>query len=146
MDDAFHPTPSRRQAHPSPDPEMVESGSKRGRRVVGDEGREATRGSGGRSIPATGREPGGIPQQVAGSSRSARYRRTTADFATPGEGSSRWRQHDYAAPFDPDSAIRARVKRITRPVFRCHRIKAEPRLSFAFGESSVQGSRIYMNR
>src|SRR5204863_5553054 len=84
---------------------------------------------------ATGREPGGIPQQVAGSSRSARYRRTTADFATPGEGSSRWRQHDYAAPFDPDSAIRSRVKRITRPVFRCHRIKAEPRLSFAFGES-----------
>ena len=46
MDDAFHPTPSRRQAHPSPDPEMVESGSKRGRRVVGDEGRDATRGSG----------------------------------------------------------------------------------------------------
>src|SRR5260221_13413222 len=46
MDDAFHPTPSRRQANSSPDPEMVESGNKRGRRMVGDEGRDATRGSG----------------------------------------------------------------------------------------------------
>src|SRR5439155_21860528 len=92
-------------------------------------------GSGRSKIPATGREPGGIPQQVAGSGRRARHCRATADFATPGEGRSRWRQHDYAPPFDPDSAIRARVKRITRPVFRCHGIKAEPRLSFAFGES-----------
>src|SRR6266571_5287752 len=46
MDDAFHPTPSRRQANSSPDPEMVESGNKRGRRMVGDEGRDATRSSG----------------------------------------------------------------------------------------------------
>src|SRR5256885_14640355 len=46
MDDAFHPTPSRRQANSSPDPEMVESGYKRGRRMVGDEGRDATRSSG----------------------------------------------------------------------------------------------------
>ncbi len=107
----------------------TDAGSRNGITITKDDG------SGRSKIPATGREPGGIPQQVAGSSRSARYRRTTADFATPGEGSSRWRQHDYPAPFDPDSAIRARVKRITRPVFRCHRIKAEPRLSFAFGES-----------
>src|SRR5437879_9005048 len=46
MDDTFQPTPSRRQANSSPDPEMVESGNKRGRRMVGDEGRDATRGSG----------------------------------------------------------------------------------------------------
>src|ERR1019366_117739 len=45
MDDAFHPTPSRRQANPSPDPEMAESGSKRRRRVVGDDGRDTARGS-----------------------------------------------------------------------------------------------------
>src|SRR2546425_13079841 len=45
MDDAFHSTPNRRPANPSPDPEMVESGGKRGRRVVGDEGRDTTRGS-----------------------------------------------------------------------------------------------------
>lgn len=44
-------------------------------------------------------------------------------------------RHDYAAPFDPDSAIRASVKRIAVPVFRRHRIKAESRLSFAFGET-----------
>ena len=92
-------------------------------------------GSGRSKIPTTGREPGGISQQVAGTSRGAGHRRATADSATAGEGSSGWRRHDYAAPFDPDSAIRARVKRIAGTVFRRHRIKAEPRLSFAFGES-----------
>ena len=45
MDDAFHPTPNRRQANPSPDPEMDESGSQRRRRVVGDGGRDTARGS-----------------------------------------------------------------------------------------------------
>ena len=45
MDDAFHPTPSRRQANSPPDPEMVESGSKRRRRVVGDDDRDTARGS-----------------------------------------------------------------------------------------------------
>src|SRR5437588_2900960 len=45
MDDAFHPTPSRRQANTTPDPEMVESGSKRGRRVDGDDDRDTPRGS-----------------------------------------------------------------------------------------------------
>src|SRR5579863_1334509 len=66
-------------------------------------------GSGGRSkIPTTGREPGGISQQVAGSGRSAGHRGATTDSATAGEGSSGWRQHDYAAPLDPDSALRAR--------------------------------------
>src|ERR1700692_486331 len=93
-------------------------------------------GCGGRSkIPATGREPGGIPQQVADTSRGAGYRSTTTDSTTAGEGSSGGERHDCPAPFDPDSTIRARVKRITGPIFRRHSINAEPRLSFAFGES-----------
>src|ERR1700686_336601 len=92
---------------------------------------------GGRSqIPTTGREHGGISQQVAGSGRSAGHRSATADFAAAGEGSPDWRQHDYPAPFDSDFTIRAGFERIAGNVFRRHRIKAEPRLSFAFGESS----------
>ena len=78
----------------------------------------------------------GFSQQAAGSGRDAGHRRATADSAPAGEGSSGGKRHDYAAPFDPDSAIRARIKRITGTAFRRHWIKAEPRLSFAFGESS----------
>src|ERR1700676_4592514 len=63
-------------------------------------------GSGRSKIPTTGREPGGISQQVAGSGRSAGHRGATADSASAGEGSFGWGQYDYAAPFDPDSAIR----------------------------------------
>jgi len=70
-------------------------------------------GGGGRSqIPTTGREPGGISQQGAGSGRGAGHCGATADSATAGEGSSGRRQHDYAAPFDPDSAIRTGFKRV----------------------------------
>ena len=76
----------------------------------------------------------GFRSKTAGASRGAGYRSSTADSAAVGEGSSGGERHDYAAPFDPDSAIGARVKRIAGPVFRRHRIKAEPRLSFAFGE------------
>ena len=49
---------------------------------------------------------------------------------------SGWRQHDYAAPFDSDSAIRARFKRIAGAGTCRHWIKAGLGLSFAFGESS----------
>src|SRR5579859_4591690 len=93
-------------------------------------------GGGGRSkIPSTGREPVWLSQQTADSSRGAGYRRATADSATVGEGSPGWQRYDHASPFHSDSAIRARVKRISSSVFQCHPIKAEPRLSFAFGES-----------
>src|SRR5487761_2025241 len=93
-------------------------------------------GCGGRSkIPATGRGPGGIPQQVADTSRGAGYRSTTTDSTTAGEGSSSGERHHCAAPFDPDSTIGARVKRIAGSIFRRHSINAEPRLSFAFEES-----------
>src|SRR5207245_2389311 len=98
-------------------------------------------GRGRSKIPTTGREPGGISQQVAGTSRGAGHRRATADSATAGEGSPGWKRHDYAAPFDPDSAIRARVKRIAGSGLRRHWIKAEPRLSFAFGESAASVSK-----
>jgi len=46
MDDAVCPTPGGRPADSPPDPEMVEGGSQRGRRVVGDEGGYAARGRG----------------------------------------------------------------------------------------------------
>jgi hypothetical protein len=46
-----------------------------------------------------------------------------------------WKRHDHAAPFDPHSAVGAGFKRIPDSAFRRHRTKAEPRLSFAFGES-----------
>src|ERR1035437_5995255 len=92
-------------------------------------------GSGQSKIPTTGRELGGVSQKTAGTSRGDGHRRATADSATAGEGSPRGGRHHYAAAFDSDSAIRARVKRIPGAIFRRHRIKAEPRLSFAFGES-----------
>src|SRR5260370_6070388 len=93
-------------------------------------------GGGGRSkIPTTGREPGGISQQVAGSGRSAGHRGATADSAAAAEGSSDWRQHDYAAPFDSDSTIRAGVQRIAAHVFPRHPTTPAPTLSFPVGQS-----------
>src|SRR5262249_41431464 len=44
-------------------------------------------GSGRSKIPTTGREPGSIPQQTAGSRRGAGYRGATADSAPASEGS-----------------------------------------------------------
>src|ERR1700682_6083980 len=45
-------------------------------------------GGGGRSqIPTTGREPGGVSKQVAGSSGGARHRRATADPPFAGQRS-----------------------------------------------------------
>jgi len=48
-------------------------------------------GSGRSQIPTTGREPGRISQQVAGSSRGAGHRGATADSMTAGEGSLGWK-------------------------------------------------------
>ena len=46
------------------------------------------------------------------SGRDAGHRRAPADSAPAGEGSSGGKFHDYAASFDPDSAIRVRTRRI----------------------------------
>jgi site-specific DNA recombinase len=94
-------------------------------------------GRGRSKIPTTGGEPGRISQQVTGTSGGPGHGGATADSAAAGEGSPGWWQHDYPASFDPDSAIRARVKRIAGARRRRHWIKAEPRLPFAFGESSL---------
>src|SRR5262249_18839590 len=94
-------------------------------------------GGGPSQVPPTGREPRGLSQQTASSGRGAGYRRATADSPITGQGSPGGKRHDYAAPFDPDSTIRAKVKRIPGSVCRRHPTNAEPRLSFAFGESCL---------
>jgi hypothetical protein len=83
-----------------------------------------------------------LAENLAGFRSKLRVRAEALDIvvrqqisATAGEGSPRGRRHHYAAAFDSDSTVRARVKRIPGVIFRRHRIKAEPRLSFAFGES-----------
>ena len=54
----------------------------------------------------------------------------TADSAAAGEGSSGWDRHDYAAPFDSDSAIRPPLERLTNTVFRRHRMQCRTQVIF----------------
>lgn len=75
MDDAICPTPGRRPADSAPDPEVVEGGSKRGRRVVGDEGRDSARSG---DFAATGQRVPALRLRVCGWKHGGRkWRRVT---------------------------------------------------------------------